>query len=124
MYKSQDVGGGQLVAQFLLHAGDQLIGRRIADILLDVYKRQGVGGAIVPPVLWDGIQCLDTAGVLILVVPLLQLLEEGFGVLLGVRNIAVSYTHLDVYKRQTLTLWNTPCFTRLYAVGRLIPRMS
>ena len=48
---------------------------------------QGVGGAVVPPVLRDGIQCLDTAGVLILVVPLLQLLEEGFGVLLGVRNI-------------------------------------
>ena len=54
-----------------------------------VFQRpcQGVGGAIVPPVLRDGIQCLDTAGVLILVVPLLQLLEEGFGVLLGVRNI-------------------------------------
>ena len=28
-----DIGGGQLIAQFLLHAGDQLIGRRIADIL-------------------------------------------------------------------------------------------
>lgn len=27
-----DVGGGQLVAQFLLHAGNQLIGRRITDI--------------------------------------------------------------------------------------------
>ena len=27
-----DVGGGQLVAQFLLHAGDQLIGRRLTDI--------------------------------------------------------------------------------------------
>ena len=48
---------------------------------------QGVGGAVVPPVLRDGIQCLDTAGVLVFVVPLLQLLEEGFGVLLGVRNI-------------------------------------
>ena len=24
---------------------------------------QGVGGAIVPPVLWDGIKCLDAAGV-------------------------------------------------------------
>ena len=54
-----------------------------------VFQRpcQGVGGAIVPPVLWDGIQCLDTAGVLVFVVPLLQLSEECFGVLLGVRNI-------------------------------------
>ena len=48
---------------------------------------QGVGGAVVPPVLRDGIQCLDTAGVLVLVVPLLQLSEECFGVLLGIRNI-------------------------------------
>ena len=48
---------------------------------------QGVGGAVVPPVLRDGIQCLDTAGVLVFVVPLLQLSEECFGVLLGVRNI-------------------------------------
>ena len=204
-----DVGGGQLIAQFLLHAGDQLIGRRIADILFQrihtvvpevgevealeggitghefgllpaalafpdlrltllnhrrgifvlrvqlcpppgvgnglflltieiliavghphiplrlvlaflpdglqhldgaaqglvsliargalvmvpdngvVFQRpcQGVGGAIVPPVLRDGIQCLDTAGVLVFVVPLLQLSEECFGVLLGIRNI-------------------------------------
>ena len=205
-----DIGGGQLIAQFLLHAGDQLIGRRIADILfqrihtvvpevgevealeggitghefglllpaalafpdlrltLPNYRRgifilrvqlcpplgvgnglflltieiliavghphiplrlvltflpdglqhlngplegfvslefqstlimvpddgvvlqrpcQGVGGAIVPPVLWDGIDCLDAAGVLVLVVPLLQLSEECFGVLLGIRNI-------------------------------------
>ena len=204
-----DIGGGQLIAQFLLHAGDQLIGRRIADILFQrihtvvpevgevealeggitghefgllpaalafpdlrltllnhrrgifvlrvqlcpplgvgnglflltieiliavghphiplrlvlaflpdglqhldgaaqglvsliargalvmvpdngvVFQRpcQGVGGAIVPPVLRDGIQCLDTAGVLVFVVPLLQLSEECFGVLLGVRNI-------------------------------------
>jgi len=28
-----DVGGRQLVAQFLLHAGDQFIGRQITDIL-------------------------------------------------------------------------------------------
>ena len=48
---------------------------------------QGVGGAIVPPVLWDGIECLDAAGVLVFVVPLLQLSEECFGVLLGIRNI-------------------------------------
>ena len=205
-----DVGGGQLVAQFLLHAGDQLIGRRITDIFfqcipiiipevgevealkwgitghefglllpaalafpnlrltLPNYRRsifilrvqlrpplgvgnglfllaveiliaighphiplrlvlaflpdglqhlngpqkgfvslgfqstfvmvpddgvvlqctgQGVGGAVVPPVLRDGIQCLDTAGVLVFGVPLLQLSEECFGVLLGVRNI-------------------------------------
>ena len=34
---------------------------------------QGVGGAVVPPVLRDGIQCLDTAGVLVFGVPLLQL---------------------------------------------------
>ena len=27
-----DIGGGQLVAQFLLHAGDQLVGGRLADI--------------------------------------------------------------------------------------------
>ena len=27
-----DVGGGQLVAQLLLHTGDQLIGRRLTDI--------------------------------------------------------------------------------------------
>ena len=54
-----------------------------------VFQRpcQGVGGAIVPPVLRDGIQCLDTAGVLVFVVPLLQLSEECFGVLLGIRNI-------------------------------------
>ena len=204
-----DIGGGQLIAQFLLHAGDQLIGRRIADILfqrihtvvpevgevealeggitghefgllpaalafpdlrltllnhrrgifvlrvqlcpplgvgnglflltieiliavghphiplrlvlaflpdglqhLDGPQKgfvslgfqstfvmvpddgvvlqctcQGVGGAVVPPVLRDGIQCLDTAGVLVFVVPLLQLSEECFGVLLGIRNI-------------------------------------
>ena len=48
---------------------------------------QGVGGAVVPPVLRDGIQCLDTAGVLVFGVPLLQLSEECFGVLLGIRNI-------------------------------------
>ena len=48
---------------------------------------QGVGGAVVSPVLRDGIQCLDTAGVLVFVVPLLQLSEECFGVLLGIRNI-------------------------------------
>ena len=47
----------------------------------------GVGNAVVPPVLRDGIQCLDAAGVLVLVVPLLQLSEECFGVLLGIRNI-------------------------------------
>ena len=48
---------------------------------------QGVGGAVVSPVLRDGIQGLDAAGVLVLVVPLLQLLEECFFLLLGVRNI-------------------------------------
>ena len=31
----------------------------------------GVGGAVVPPVLRDGVQSLNTAGVLVLVVPLL-----------------------------------------------------
>ena len=29
-----DIGGGQLVAQFFLHTGDQLVGRRVADIFL------------------------------------------------------------------------------------------
>ena len=53
---------------------------------------QGVGGAVVSPFLRDGIQCLDAAGVLVLVVPLLQLSEECFGVLRGIRNI--------VYTRQ------------------------
>ena len=48
---------------------------------------QGVSGAVVPPVLRDGIQCLDTAGVLVLVVPLLDLCEECFGVLRGIRDI-------------------------------------
>ena len=47
----------------------------------------GVGGAVVSPVFRDGIQCLDAAGVLVLVVPLLQLLEEFFFVLRGVRDI-------------------------------------
>ena len=36
---------------------------------------------------YEYVQCLDTAGVLVFVVPLLQLSEECFGVLLGVRNI-------------------------------------
>ena len=66
---------------------------------------QGVGGAIVPPVLWDGIQCLNTAGVLILVVPLLQLLEEGFGVLRGVRNIVHARKHLVQLVILILSFW-------------------
>ena len=49
--------------------------------------RHGVGNAIVPPVLRDGVEGLDAAGVLVLVVPLLQLLEVFFFVLRGVRDI-------------------------------------
>ena len=48
---------------------------------------QGVGGAVVSPVLRDGVQCLNAAGVLVLVVPLLQLLEEFFLVLRGVGDV-------------------------------------
>ena len=47
----------------------------------------GIGGAVVSPILRDGVQCLDAAGVFVLVVPLLQLLEEFFFVLRGVRDI-------------------------------------
>ena len=49
--------------------------------------RQRVGNAVVPTVLRDGIQCLDAAGVLVLVVPLLQLCKECLLVLRGVRDI-------------------------------------
>ena len=48
---------------------------------------QGVGGAVVPPVLRDGIQCLNTAGVLVLVVPLLELCKECLCILRGIRDI-------------------------------------
>ena len=54
-----------------------------------VFQRlgHGIDDAVVPPVLRDGVQCLDAAGVLVLVIPLLQLLEEFFFVLRGVRDI-------------------------------------
>ena len=66
---------------------------------------QGVGGAVVPPVLRDGIQCLDTAGVLVLVVPLLQLSEECFGVLLGIRNIVHARQRLVQLVILILSFW-------------------
>ena len=66
---------------------------------------QGVGGAVVPPVLRDGIQCLDTAGVLVLVVPLLQLSEECFGVLLGIRNIVHARKHFVQLVILILSFW-------------------
>jgi len=67
--------------------------------------RQGVGGAVVPPVLRDGIQCLNTAGVLVLIVPLLQLSEECFGVLLGIRNIVHARQRLVQLVILILSFW-------------------
>ena len=54
-----------------------------------VFQRSGqsVGRAVVPPVLRDGVQRLDTAGVLVRVVPLLDLCEKLLRVFRGVRDI-------------------------------------
>ena len=54
-----------------------------------VFQRpgQGVGRAVIPPLLRDGVQCLDAAGVLVLVVPLCQLLVKRLGVFRGVGDI-------------------------------------
>ena len=54
-----------------------------------VFQRPGqsVGGAIAAPVLRDGVQCLDAAGELVLVVPLFQLLEKCLLILRGVGDI-------------------------------------
>ena len=72
-----------------------------------VFQRpgQGVGGAVVPPFLRDGIECLDTAGVLVLVVPLLQLLEEFFFVLRGVRDIVHTRQRLVQLVILILSFW-------------------
>ena len=66
---------------------------------------QGVGGAVVSPILRDGIECLDTAGVLVFVVPLLQLSEECFGVLLGIRNIVHACQRLVQLVILILSFW-------------------
>ena len=69
-----------------------------------VFQRSGqsIGGTVVPPIFRDGIQSLNTASVFILIVPLLQLLEEFFFVLRGVRDIV--HTRQRLVQRLILIL--------------------
>ena len=71
-----------------------------------VFQRscQGVCKAIVPPVFRYSIQRLDAAGVLVLVVPLLQLLIEFFFVLRGVRDIVHARQRLIQLGGRILTI--------------------
>ena len=73
----------------------------------------GIGGAVVSLILRDGVECLDAAGVLVLVVPLLQLLEKCFFVLRGVRDI--------VHARQRLVQLGNLILVLRLLLGRLFP---
>ena len=48
---------------------------------------KGICRAVIPPVLRDCIQCLDTACVLILIIPFLKLLEERICILRSIGNV-------------------------------------
>ena len=64
----------------------------------------GIDDAVVPQVLRDGVQRLDAAGVLVLVIPLLQLLEECFFVLRGVGDIVHTRQRLVQLRDLTFTV--------------------
>ena len=110
-----DIGGGQLVAQFFLHTGDQLVRGRVADIFLqgvlvivpevckvEALKGNGAGnklGFLFPPGLAPALCDLLLAlldhrrGILVLRVQLRPPLGVGDGLFLLMVEILVSISH-------------------------------